>query len=226
MHSRFTRWAVGATVALSLFGAVGVAQASSLTSTQISAIIGLLQSFGADQSIINNVSAALGGQTSGGLLCSSFSNVSYGNFDKNPGGRVSQLQTWLGIPSSTFGFGTYGNKTRNAWNARCGTNSPQHSNSTFSATPILGNAPLTVNFSYSFNVNAMGLANSQFVVNFGDGTSGMMNLKNVAQVSHTYASAGTYTATISYKNEYDNTPTFVPLLDSSGNNLKQTITVN
>ena len=124
MHSRFTRWAVGATVALSLFGAVGVAQASSLTSAQVSAIIGLLQSFGADQSVINSVSATLGGQTSSGLSCASFADVSYGQFDDTSGGRVSQLQTWLGIPSSTFGFGTYGHKTQAAWNSQCGGTQP------------------------------------------------------------------------------------------------------
>ena len=50
-------------LALVLVGAVGAhtAKASGLTSTQISAIIGLLQSFGADQSVINNVQTALTG---------------------------------------------------------------------------------------------------------------------------------------------------------------------
>ncbi len=123
MHSRFIRLIAGATVALSLFGAVGVAQASSLTSAQVSAILGLLASFGASQDVINNVNTALGGTNSGSMLsCSSFADVSYGNFDNNPGGRVSQLQTWLGIPSNTFGFGTYGRKTQAVWNSQCGGN--------------------------------------------------------------------------------------------------------
>ena len=115
---------LGAGVLLLASALTPVAQASSLTQSQISAIISLLQSFGADQSVINNVSSALGGGDQGGgsLSCSSFSDVSYGQFDNYPGGRVSQLQTWLGIPSGTFGFGTYGKKTQAAWNAKCGAN--------------------------------------------------------------------------------------------------------
>ena len=98
---------------------------SGLTRTQIAAIIGLLQSFGADQSIINNVSAALGSAPdTSPLSCSSFSDVHFGDFDNNEGGRVSQLQTFLGIPSSTFGFGTYGKRTQAAWNRVCGANPP------------------------------------------------------------------------------------------------------
>ncbi len=125
-QSTLYRVFASAVVALSLFAVVGfggasVAQASSLTSAQVSAIVSLLQSFGADQNTINNVSAALGGSsTNTGLSCSSFSDVSYGNFDNNPGGRVSQLQTWLGISPTTFGFGTYGKKTQALWNAQCG----------------------------------------------------------------------------------------------------------
>ncbi len=63
--------------------------------------------------------AQLQGST-GVLSCSTFADLSYGNFDTEPGGRVSQLQAWLGIPSNTFGFGTYGPKTRNLWNSKCG----------------------------------------------------------------------------------------------------------
>ena len=96
------------------------AQAASLTSAQVSAIISLLQSFGADQSVINNVSVALGGTSSGTQSCSTFADITYGMFDTDPGGRVSQLQTWLGISSNTFGFGTYGPKTRALWNSKCG----------------------------------------------------------------------------------------------------------
>lgn len=55
------------------------------------------------------------------LSCDSFTDLSYGDFDTEPGGQVSQLQAWLGIPSNTFGFGTYGPKTRNLWNSKCGT---------------------------------------------------------------------------------------------------------
>lgn len=67
----------------------------------------------------NNQTPATSG-TSSSLSCSTFSDITYGMFDTDPGGRVSQLQTWLGIPSSTFGFGTYGPKTRAIWNTRCG----------------------------------------------------------------------------------------------------------
>ena len=51
---------LGAIVTLSLFGAAGLAQASSVTSGQLSAIVGLLQAFGADQGVVANVAAALG----------------------------------------------------------------------------------------------------------------------------------------------------------------------
>jgi hypothetical protein len=96
------------------------ARAAGLTTDQIGAIISLLQAFGADQSTINSVQVALGGSPSSTLSCGNFANLSYGDFDNNPGGRVSQLQTFLGISSNTFGFGTYGRKTQVAWNARCG----------------------------------------------------------------------------------------------------------
>jgi peptidoglycan hydrolase-like protein with peptidoglycan-binding domain len=61
--SLFRKGFVGAVLALSLLAVSVPAQASSLTSSQVSAIIGLLQSFGADSATISNVSAALGAQT-------------------------------------------------------------------------------------------------------------------------------------------------------------------
>ncbi len=113
-----------AVVALGLLFSVGFAApaqaSSSLTSAQVSAILNLLQSFGADQSVINSVQVALGGSASGSLSCSNFTDLTYGDFDNNPGGRVSQLQSFLGISSNTFGFGTYGRKTQAAWNNMCG----------------------------------------------------------------------------------------------------------
>ena len=197
MYSRFTRFAIGAVAALSLFGAVGVAQASSLTSGQVSAIISLLQSFGADQSVINNVSAALGGQISGGLSCASFADVSYGNFDNNPGGRVSQLQTWLGIPSSTFGFGTYGNKTRSAWNARCGEHSlmqPQGGALQVSLSSATAPTTATVTGWYDTKINGEG----KYSISFGDGNAQDLmcstgSSKCDIYVTHAYNSPGTYT---------------------------------
>ena len=97
--------------------------AAGLTQAQTDAIVGLLQSFGADQDVIRNVRATLGGTPSDSesFSCNAFADLHYGSFDNVPGGRVSQLQTFLGIPSSTFGFGTYGLRTQAAWNARCST---------------------------------------------------------------------------------------------------------
>ena len=217
MRPSFYRFFASAVVVLSLFGSVGVAQASSLSSTQISAIIGLLQSFGADQNTINNVSAALDGSTTNsGLSCTSFSDVSYGQFDNNPGGRVSQLQTWLGISPTTFGFGTYGKKTQAVWKSKCGgvTVTQTQTNTVFTATPTTGAAPLAVMF------------NSQFVgaghaIDFGDGHSMTENdnclrdqncrpIPIHVQDTHTYASPGTYTA---------------KLLDDSQQNILGTVTI-
>ncbi|MDO8518516.1 MAG: hypothetical protein Q7S26_04485 [bacterium] len=76
------------------------AQASSLTSAQISAIISLLQAFNADPAVVANVQAQLGGSSTSSQSCSDFSD--------------------LGIDSNTFGFGTYGRKTQTAWNSKCG----------------------------------------------------------------------------------------------------------
>lgn len=166
------------------------AQAASLTSAQVSAIISLLQSFGADQSVINNVSVALGGTSSGSQSCSTFADLAYGNFDTNPGGRVSQLQTWLGISSNTFGFGTYGPKTRALWNSRCGgtTNSIN-----FTAVPTSGIAPLTVSFILSGVSSPLG-----YRVDVG-GEGGIRNWTKTPtgyQILYTYNQAGTYKATL------------------------------
>lgn len=70
-----------------------------------------------------------------------------------------------------------------------------NSSANFSATPTSGQAPLTVNFSS----NTSGA--SVYVLNFGDGTSGQLYaLPGVNGgfygTSHTYQSAGTYTATL------------------------------
>ena len=62
------RLVLGAVVGLSLFGAAGLAQASSLTSPQLSAIIGLLQAFGANQDTVANVAIALGGTSTAAAI--------------------------------------------------------------------------------------------------------------------------------------------------------------
>lgn len=200
---------IGAGVlALGLLFSVGFiaapAEASSLTSAQISAILSLLQSFGANQSVVNNVSAALEGQTTTNTLsCSSFANLSYGNFDTSLGGPVSQLQTWLGISSNSFGFGTYGPKTQAAWNAKCGgTQTTTQTNPVnFSAAPTSGAAPLTVNFT----VTPPTSPNPNESIEFGDHSEPQYGVysycsslfKNKACVqSYTYTKAGTYTASL------------------------------
>jgi PKD repeat protein len=103
---------IGAGVlALGLLFSVGFiaapAEASSLTSAQISAILSLLQSFGADQSTINNVSAALNGQATTGTnqSCLTLSyNLYAGLTDSSTNGQVSQLQQFLGVdPTGYFG---------------------------------------------------------------------------------------------------------------------------
>ncbi len=98
--------------------------ASALTSTQIDAIVSLLKSFGADSTTVSNVQTALGGSSTPSQSCSDFADVTYGDFDNDQGGRVSQLQTFLGISPHTFGFGTYGRKTRATWNNQCGETHP------------------------------------------------------------------------------------------------------
>jgi hypothetical protein len=100
-------------------GSATPAQAAALTSSQVQAVVSLLQSFGVDSNTIANVQVALGGYSTSEVSCSTFADLSYGNFDINPGGRVSQLQTWLGIASNTFGFGTYGPRTQALWNNKC-----------------------------------------------------------------------------------------------------------
>jgi PKD repeat protein len=73
------------------------------------------------------------------------------------------------------------------------------STTSFSASPSSGNAPLTV----QFNSSAPQGTDIGSTVNFGDGTTGTLVFDPVcsscnaaAMVSHTYAAAGTYTATL------------------------------
>ena len=93
--SKITRFVGGAVfTAVLLFGAGAFpAQAASLTSSQIQSILSLLQSFGADQSTVNNVEVALnGGTPAPGQFCYNFSNnMSIGT----NGSGVTALQTAL-----------------------------------------------------------------------------------------------------------------------------------
>ena len=103
--------------------------------------------------------------------------------------------------------GIIGPMTRAAFARRCGWG--DH-NSTFSASPTSGAAPLTVNFNYPAD-NGNDLA--QYAVSFGDGTSGQMQFivppcappgpgimvppnycRGSFSTSHTYTANGTYTA--------------------------------
>lgn len=82
--------------------------ASSLTSQQVSSIVLLLQSFGADPSVIANVQATLIGQATTAATSSPCLNLTYnlyaGMTDSQSGGQVSQLQQFLGItPTGYFG---------------------------------------------------------------------------------------------------------------------------
>jgi len=218
------------------FIAPAPAQAASLTSAQVQAIIGLLQSFGADQSVINNVSANLNGQATSGTpssnpqSCNSFAGLKRGDTDSATGGQVSQLQQFLNMSP----VGVYGPLTQATWKSKCGSamlppptggSSPSQTNSgnqssNFTATPISGSASLAVTFTLPSTSNGVAF------IDFGDGKNacGYVNSMvggiaaqsncNVAayqQVPHTYTSPGTYIAT---------------LKDSSGNSLgTATITI-
>lgn len=91
--SKITRFA--SAVVLSMVVLLGAgplpAQAASLTGDQINAIIGLLQSFGADSTTVANVNAALGGSSGGGgpqPWCHTFNkNLGIGN----TGNEVAEL---------------------------------------------------------------------------------------------------------------------------------------
>ncbi len=61
-HSRFVYGVASAVTALSLFGGASFAQASSLTSSQVQAVVNLLQAFGANQTTITDVQVALTSQ--------------------------------------------------------------------------------------------------------------------------------------------------------------------
>ena len=79
----------------------------------------------------------------------------------------------------------------------------QPSQSTLSATPTSGSAPLTVNFSFTLIGPARGSVSN--VINYGDGSSGTLAPTNCTDVSggctytgsHTYANPGTYSASAS-----------------------------
>jgi len=115
--------------------------------------------------------------------------------------------------ASTTGFGFVGPRTRAAMgfgvstsgNTGSGTAGGSAQNVTFFATPKSGAAPLSVYFRYNNSTSG-----GSYSVSFGDGTSGTLtyevppcassaavNCPSYYVTSHTYASIGTYTATLS-----------------------------
>ncbi len=83
------------------------AQAAGLTSLQISSILNLLQSFGADSTVISNVSAALNGQPTSGTdnpsACIDLTyNLYSGSTDTKTNGDVSRLQKFLGLNATGY----------------------------------------------------------------------------------------------------------------------------
>ncbi|MES2134977.1 MAG: peptidoglycan-binding domain-containing protein [Patescibacteria group bacterium] len=106
-------------IAVLLFaGTVAPAQAASLSEDQIQSILGLLSSFGADTSVIGNVSASLRGQAtsvasapvSSSSVCSYVSGLSQtlyeGISDGATGGQVTMLQKFLAADSSIYPEGS------------------------------------------------------------------------------------------------------------------------
>ena len=115
---RLQKLLVGATVGLSLLAAIPV-QAASLTPSQVSAIVSLLQSFGADVATVANVQATLTGQAtitpnptpsptpSSNTGCV---DLPYNRNLGSKGDDVKQLQIFLGVN----GNGYFGLQTKKA----------------------------------------------------------------------------------------------------------------
>lgn len=121
MKTYVVKGILGLALVLGLFVG-GSVHAANLTQNQVQAILQMLQSFGADPATVRNVSAALGGSyyqngyyngqyNTTYVGCPSISyNLYYGLYDSQTGGQVSQLQRFLGVPTT----GYYGALTRQA----------------------------------------------------------------------------------------------------------------
>ncbi len=98
MKNKFLSLGLVLTFALAVTaGLPSVSHAGALTSDQVQAIMSLLQSFGADQSVVNNVQTALtGGQSSGQSISASWCHTFNTNLRiGSSGDEVSFLQTVL-----------------------------------------------------------------------------------------------------------------------------------
>lgn len=118
---------------------------------------------------------------------------------------LQALRKWqannLGITSGdalTTGWGVFGPRSRVFLARWCGGSNPGSTN--LIATPAAGRAPLGV----AFSARNVWEGSSEFRITFGDGSEGTMQhlscagecAQNPLSASHTYASAGTYTATL------------------------------
>ncbi|MHB8913725.1 MAG: peptidoglycan-binding domain-containing protein [Minisyncoccota bacterium] len=107
----------GAALLASLFSLAPIAQAATLSATQINAITNLLQAFGADPAVVANVQAVLEGtatstsavqsSTSSGSVSSTGCDVVSGNLQfGTTGAEVSQLQSFLSKDKSIYPEGS------------------------------------------------------------------------------------------------------------------------
>ena len=115
-----------------IFTAMPQAASAALTESQIQAILSLLQSFGADQTVVGNVNSSLRGlPTTGGgggtaAFCPNFTyNLYLGLNDSDTEGQVSKLQKFLAQDQTVYPEGTitgfYGPLTEQAvkrWQAK------------------------------------------------------------------------------------------------------------
>lgn len=114
------KYIFGSVFALSMLASPLLASAAGLTSSQINAVIQLLQSFGGDPSVISNVETALGGYASRALPPSCVrltQQMTIGSTDATSGGEVTELQTFLqqnGYFTFTGAKGYYGLMTADA----------------------------------------------------------------------------------------------------------------
>ena len=118
---------------------------------------------------------------------------------------VSVQGTGEGSAAQT-GYSAYGSLGQYSVSADFPTSGNQAPVASFTASPLQGTAPLTVNFNASASYDPDGMI-AAYAWNFGDGTS-----SSGAQVSHVYSTAGTFTAELTVS-------------DSAGLTAKSTATV-